>query len=485
MKRIIKLFSIVFLFTMMVITLSACGKKINLKIGMTKQEVINELGNPTDTDGNYIYYIYGSGLKQYNKIMTLVNSNSEYDVARGLLLYDKFDNENIEFRLCKFDNDNKLVEVFYDKNHSYDEADLYKTHKAKEFKKITIYPKEGLDYYTDDRLEKRVVICGLDTTLYYETTFTDGSKFMSAINPKSSSYADDVYTCSWSDRFNNYNEVIKMNKIGEISSDGYIRKWDSNYDAIPNNIYGVKDDAFNPKSKIESFYKTIDGVTYLGFGNDSFYVPIKVTSLDASRNEYNIIDGATVIGDTISGNVSGIITMPKSIMKMEMAYCFEKATAIYYDGTIEAWLEMELGGIRSETEPEMFQSNFLNMMDKMYILDENGTTNYNGKKYTKFTDYSKEIIVPEGIKYLDERLDCFSNVTTITISSTVQKNYNFTNRNGKLDNLERIYFDVTESKYDQLRLFENRLFNAKVYVLDENGTVTHNGKTYSKYQTYY
>lgn len=146
---------------------------------------------------------------------------------------------------------------------------------------------------------------------------------------------------------------------------------------------------------------------------------------------------------------------------------------VYYDGTIDDWLHMELFWSR-ETNPMYYASEF-------YILDSNGEEEYNGKKYSLLTDL-------EVVDYTEDDLISlykftgFECIKTLTIGS-ICRGFGIDAFYGC--DIEKFYYNGTIDRWCSLvfgtgNLTSNPMMVSKnIYFYDENGTVTHNGLKYS------
>ena len=82
---------------------------------------------------------------------------------------------------------------------------------------------------------------------------------------------------------------------------------------------------------------------------------------------------------------------------------------VYYDGTIEDWCGIDF---------DSWVSNPMAKASNFYLLDSNGTTEYNGKKYSLYTE--TDFVVPSSItKINDYAFFGFEQFETITILDTV------------------------------------------------------------------
>ena len=143
---------------------------------------------------------------------------------------------------------------------------------------------------------------------------------------------------------------------------------------------------------------------------------------------------------------------------------------VYYDGTIEDWLNISLF-MTGETNPMYYASEF-------YLLDENGSVEYNNKKYSLLTDLVVENYNGPISLYKFTGFECLE---TVTVDSNVT--------GFGLDaflgcGITDFYYNGTVADWCNL-IFGNADANpmmdaTNVYFLDASGTVLHNGKKYSK-----
>ena len=109
------------------------------------------------------------------------------------------------------------------------------------------------------------------------------------------------------------------------------------------------------------------------------------------------------------------VVIPNTVLKMEDDAFFQcnKLENVYYNGTLEEWCNIEWGNDYSS--PMYYAKN-------LYILDENGTVVFNGKKYT-FLNYmlDGELILENIITIMPYTFKNCTNLTSIVIPESVTK----------------------------------------------------------------
>ncbi|MBP5444631.1 MAG: leucine-rich repeat domain-containing protein [Acholeplasmatales bacterium] len=256
-KKNILYTALIFILTILLIT--GCGKnKKNIELGMTKQEVMNILGDPTVTDEDDCLWL-GSAEKKYKEVENLLEKAFENDDEAAFIkaekIYKELEEMSFSFRYCSFAN-NKLEEYFYDKNHKFDEDNYYISQKMKTIEKVDINLK-NYDIYIDERKDfgERFVFF---ERISYTTTFTDGSIYKSYCKNYeflgSTQYINDYSIgITWSDYFSQKYElkdgkyhytIIGCNSIGEIDSNGKVKFWTGGSNLIPTNITGLSDNYY-------------------------------------------------------------------------------------------------------------------------------------------------------------------------------------------------------------------------------------------------
>lgn len=145
-----------------------------------------------------------------------------------------------------------------------------------------------------------------------------------------------------------------------------------------------------------------------------------------------------------------------------------KLNYLYYDGTIEDWLNITFENIDSNP---MYYAQYI------YFLDDDGTVEFNKKKYSRLTDP----IVTDGTTTIKKAALANYEFTSVTLPAsvtTIEENAFL-----ECNELHNVYYDGTVETWCNItfaNLYSNPMsYGANLYFLDNDGTVIHNGKKYS------
>ncbi len=162
---------------------------------------------------------------------------------------------------------------------------------------------------------------------------------------------------------------------------------------IPNSVTGIGSNAFSRCSSLESIVIP-EGVTSI----------VDYVFSDCSSLESIVIpESVTSIGYSAFYNCSSLtsIEIPSSVTSIDNSAFYNcSSLTVYYNGTIENWCNITIGG--PDSNPMKYASHF-------YMLDSNN-------EYYEVT----EIVIPDTITSIgNHQFQGFNNITSIEISSSV------------------------------------------------------------------
>ncbi len=150
-------------------------------------------------------------------------------------------------------------------------------------------------------------------------------------------------------------------------------------------------------------FKLLEDGTYeiVGLGSCVKYNVLNIP------DKYNGILVTSIGENAFLGSYFVDIIIPKTIKKIK-ADAFDNAFKnVYYNGTIEEWCNITFD--KHTSNPKFYADNF-------YILDKNGTVEYNDTKFGLLT----EVIIPNTItKIKAHSFNSFTSITSIEIPSSV------------------------------------------------------------------
>ena len=243
------------------------------------------------------------------------------------------------------------------------------------------------------------------------------------------------------------------------------------------------------------------GETHFGFifgrERSNYNARWYVSTLEITGNMKSIEDLAFVrceIGELIiSGELEKIesnvfidcninsLTLPGSLISVSAdafytsryiwgSYAYEEYISIenlYYNGSSEDLFELKYN-YRIKLEP----------FKNIYILDENGEIEYKNNRYSKIND----IIIPEGKNEIESKnFSGWDTAKNIYIPVSVKRIYS--DAFVGLQSLNNVYYGGTLEDWCEIYFYNNSnpLINAEnLYLLDPNGNIKFNGKTFSE-----
>ena len=176
----------------------------------------------------------------------------------------------------------------------------------------------------------------------------------------------------------------------------------------------------------------------------NIYILDKNGNIEYNGYKYSLVtdliipNGVKKIGDYQFSNFKNItnVLIPKSVKSIgsDAFYNCRDLKNVYYDGSIEDWCNISFGFCLSS--PMRYASNF-------YYLDENGSVEFNGNKYSLLT----ELIIPNTVKKLGRFQFCgFDKLKSVYISKSVKQISSLSFSCCK--NLKRIVVDEENPRYD-------------------------------------
>ena len=253
---------------------------------------------------------------------------------------------------------------------------------------------------------------------------------------------------------------------------------------LPNTLTAIGENAFE-NCTCEIIWEDTPTITTIGknafmyYKGENLVIPNTVTSIDygafhycSSLKNLEIPSSVTSIGDWAFVDCSALEN-------------------VFYKGTIKDWCNID------------FVSGFSNPFYKganLNLLDNNGDILFNENKYSLVTD----LVIPSGVTNIKTKVfyEC-KGITSVTISSSVEniEKDAFFNCRNLVDvtlcgtpniaddafygcyEIKNTYFDGTIDEWCSMEFVDNDTnpvyFSKNLHFLDNNGSVTNNGKKYS------
>lgn len=250
------------------------GKVEKIELGMSKVEVTEMLGDPTDKSdsGNKWYYYEKKFAKKYEEVVGAVDDflDMDEDISEDEFedSFEDLDDAYTELEEMTFKaiivsfSDGKVTEVFFDKNHKYDEFDDYATAEEKTAKKTEIaVDTVEVDISTitreqDDGTEQVEEDTNILTELrgvQYTVRFTDGSYILGKTSPTTELNNEKTQvTLQWRDSVSSYSDHVKLVVSREtslkIDKTGTLTSWTSTPKnanvVLPSGIIAIGENVF-------------------------------------------------------------------------------------------------------------------------------------------------------------------------------------------------------------------------------------------------
>ena len=283
MRKILSVVAFLSSMVALIFILASCGgnKSDKIKIGMTQAEVLDILGDPTDTYQGEWYYIGGKAGSTYTEIAKLLESDKESDWIKADQLYDDLSKMTFEFTLCVFDSKKELKEYFYDKDHVYDEDSNYTSKTKKVVKKAYIDGFEEVKYFTNDKVKEGYFeLLNQDTTGYpCSIEFTDGSVYKQKTYGIETELDGNNVIISWKNYFGQHDVTVPGKNVGKIDKNGNVIEWRDDIKNIPAG-YKLSDELINRLGIKINVETNQNGIKYLGFSLNKYYKAVSVIDMD-------------------------------------------------------------------------------------------------------------------------------------------------------------------------------------------------------------
>lgn len=175
--------------------------------------------------------------------------------------------------------------------------------------------------------------------------------------------------------------------------------------SLPKSLTKVGDYNFNPGQYEYTRKNTIETIYYGGSAEEWLAISFGSNGNPASsanlKNFYIRSDDGEIIFDGKKYDTVKELVVDAEILAKTSLAPFTDLEAIYFDGTIEEYLNTNL------KDPD----HLMNNASKFYILDEEGTVEKDGKKYSLLTD----LVVPESVTAINYKqfynFDCLKSIT--------------------------------------------------------------------------
>ena len=233
---------------------------------------------------------------------------------------------------------------------------------------------------------------------------------------------------------------------------------------IPSSVEFIGSNAFNGCNALETL-TFAEGSNLTSISDYAFAECKKLTTLE-------IPESVETIGERAFYNCSGLTNISFGAgLTSSKSYAFNNCTSletVYYNGTLDDWCNITFAD--SYANPLFYQGKF-------YILDENGTVEYNGNKYGTIT----ELVLSDDVTTIGQnQFYNFGELTNVvlpksltSVGSNAFTNCIITNMyyNGTISDFLSFTFNYSSANF--------MTYAPNFYMLDENGTVEYNGRKYS------
>ncbi|MBQ4098642.1 MAG: leucine-rich repeat protein [Clostridia bacterium] len=233
-----------------------------IELGMTKEQVIDILGTPSDvSDSDNIFYYFEKKVeKKYNNIEKyLIDDWNKLEEEYAELEKMVYKYIRIEFGL------NGVSEIFLDLSHRYSEDDDYKTNNIKKLKKLElntptlevfkVQTDNGYDYCLVDNL----------TSIEYSSVFLDGSYFKGYANLEPLDCNDFQTSLFWENPIFKFTYSTPIFICGQIDSNGELLSYVGNKTFLElANVVSIAENAFNQNESLE--FVSLNGVNNISAG---------------------------------------------------------------------------------------------------------------------------------------------------------------------------------------------------------------------------
>ncbi len=385
------------------------GKVNNIELGMTKEQVVDILGKPTEISENENVYCWyeKKAVKKIEKINGTFDDMLDMDEdIREEEFEDSFEDsfeeaegeyselEELTFKAIVVNfSDDEVAEVFFDKNHKYVEMEYYTSAEEKEVKKLQ-FADNGLEIAkvitTEEGGNSQVEyqFSSANEGIEYTARFKDGSYLLGKVNPP----LDNV--------------VEQRNKSGLFQSCAKTEKvWSANIkwarDFCEND---EKKTQFEKNQKANSHFIIKDGV---------------LTDWWGERKEIVIPEGVTAIADYAFGDVNSNtkshkiekITIPDSVQTISSS-AFWRLKKLKYNEYRNAYY------LGNDNNPYLYLHQAIAEKKDVVEIEIHADTKIISTGFCE--EIFCAVILPEGMTSISEKMfsDC-SNLISITIPESV------------------------------------------------------------------
>lgn len=387
------------------------GKVSKIDLGMSMDDVKDILGEPHTSEEGVWCYFDDSVLKKIEKAERLLEKSFESEdedkiedaISKYDEIYAEIEEMTYRFIMVRFDFDNKVAEVFFDKNHKYDEENIYATDE-KLVKNVTLEINSMSGYTIEKDGNVTINLASNPAPIKYVAKFKDGSYYRNSTYQSlmKISLKDENCELEWNDPVANYKTSKPINKTGTIV-DGVLTGWqaDSEKIVLPEGILIIENSVFKDNTTI----KEITLPDSLEIINDNAFngctalrkivIPNNVTEIKASAFFGCTAIESITLGESISkigykafsGCTSAVLVMNSSKLKLEKGSqnygCVAENAIIVYDGTnANSTLEIAENGLYFLADSEGAILLGYNGIETDVVLPET----YNGKSYAIYSD---------------------------------------------------------------------------------------------------
>lgn len=433
MKRFIYGVLISFILFVTLLSFSSCGSASTVKLGMTKEKVLDSFEEkPLYEKNNNLYWYEDSFIDIYSKYdINLKESDDAYSLIKtnykkNASLRSSIDNLSYKLRIAKFDNENKLNELYYDIDHKFsfknNEVDDYSAMNMKNVTELD-FSKSRIEFYVSYKEQFKnnknksvyaAIIVDFEN-ITYEVEFDDGSllkgyfkdlydnDLSGEINEKSKhfeTFIDLVYvngnefdyntlkttdilkkvSCTLkTDFIRDYDFIFSKAKcVGFIDMNNQVLLWDTNIEYLP--------DYVDRDSIIGEMTETVENnVIYNGYSLNPYYEVVGIK--DKTKSTYSFNSRTQIIkSDALSNLINCYkLTLPSNLKTIEANAITNNINLMY----IYIPLSVESIGENNFTgSPRL-----LEIVNESKVFNENlayQVLNNNAGYFTSLDDYKKE-----------------------------------------------------------------------------------------------
>ncbi len=211
------------------------GKVSKIEIGMDASQVERILGEPTEEDGYTWYWYEEKVARQVEKAETMIEESLTEDGLEGAFeieekyseIYEKINAMTFKFIVVRFDSENKVSEVFFDKEHHWEDDDFGEELKTVKKMQCELSSVSGIAYVDTNGNVTDFATEG-NTALEYSVRYKDGSFYRgSAWGHVEMRESDSAATLTWKDDRSEteLKSSVTMTFKAKIREDGALLEW--------------------------------------------------------------------------------------------------------------------------------------------------------------------------------------------------------------------------------------------------------------------